>query len=60
MIYNQLEFYLQDNWKVRANRLTLDYGLRFVHQGPQYDQFDQMSNFFPAQFTAANSQVLYP
>ena len=58
MIYNQLEFYLQDNWKV-SNRLTLDYGLRFVHQGPQYDQFDQMSNFFPAQFTAANSQVLY-
>ena len=58
MIYNQLEFYLQDNWKV-SNRLTLDYGLRFVHQQPQYDQFDQMSNFFPAQFTAANSQVLY-
>ena len=46
MLYNQLEFYVQDNWKV-TNRLTLDYGMRFVHQQPQYDQFNQESNFFP-------------
>ena len=58
MLYNQLEFYVQDNWKVN-NRLTLDYGMRFVHQQPQYDQFDQESNFFPNKFTAANAQVLY-
>ncbi len=42
-----------------TNRLTLDYGMRFTHQTPQYDQFDQESNFFPNQFTAANAQVLY-
>ena len=70
MLYNQLEFYLQDNWKV-SNRLTLDYGMRFVHQQPQYDQFNQMSNFFPSSslfganpqgvsgWNAANAQVLY-
>ena len=58
MLYNQLEFYVQDNWKV-SNRLTLDYGMRFVHQQPQYDQFNQESNFFPDKFTAANAQVLY-
>ena len=58
MLYNQLEFFIQDNWKV-TNRLTLDYGMRFVHQQPQYDQFNQESNFFPNQFTAANAQVLY-
>jgi hypothetical protein len=58
MLYNQLEFYIQDNWKV-SNRLTLDYGMRFVHQQPQYDQFNQMSNFFPEKFLAANAQVLY-
>ncbi len=58
MLYNQLEFYIQDNWKV-SNRLTVDYGMRFVHQQPQYDQFNQMSNFFPDKFIAANAQVLY-
>ena len=45
MIYNQIEGFLQDNWKV-TNRLTVDYGLRLVHQGPQYDQNETMSNFF--------------
>ncbi len=58
MLYDNVEFYVQDNWKV-TNRLTLDYGMRFVHQTPQYDEFDQESNFFPTQWTAANSEVLY-
>ena len=47
MIYNNTEFYVQDNWKA-SSRLTLDYGLRFTRQQPQYDQFQQMSNFFPS------------
>ncbi len=34
------------------SRLTLDYGLRITHQGPQYDQFGQMSNFFPDKWSA--------
>jgi hypothetical protein len=58
MIYNNTEFYVQDNWKA-SNRLTLDYGLRFTRQQPQYDQFGQMSNFFPEQWTASQSPVLY-
>ncbi len=58
MIYNNLEFYLQDNWKI-GRRLTLDYGMRFTHQTPQYDQFNQASNFFPSQWSATNAQVLY-
>jgi hypothetical protein len=58
MIYNQIEWYVQDNWKVN-NRLTLDYGLRFVNQQPQHDQFNQMSNFFPNEWKAASAPVLY-
>jgi hypothetical protein len=58
MLYDNVEFYVQDNWKV-TNRLTLDYGMRFTHQTPQYDEFDQESNFFPTQWTAANAEVLY-
>ena len=58
MIYNNTEFYLQDNWKVNS-RLTLDYGLRFTHQQPQYDQFLQMSNFFPNQWSLGAAPLLY-
>ena len=58
MLYNQTEFFVQDNWKVN-NRLTLDYGMRFVHQQPQYDQFQQMSNFFPDKWKASDAPVLY-
>jgi hypothetical protein len=58
MIYNQREFFLQDNWKV-TRRLTLDYGMRFVNQQPQHDQFRQMSNFFPDRWKTSEAQVLY-
>jgi hypothetical protein len=58
MIYNNTEFYLQDNWKMTP-RLTLDYGMRFTHQQPQYDQFGQMSGFFPDRWDASAAPVLY-
>ncbi len=58
MIYNNTEFYVQDNWKA-TSRLTVDYGIRFTRQQPQYDQFGQMSNFFPEQWSASQAPVLY-
>ena len=57
-LYNQIEFYVQDTWKV-TNRLTLDYGMRFVHEQPQYDKLEQSSNFFPNQYQASAEPVLY-
>jgi hypothetical protein len=52
------EGFVQDNWKV-TNRLTLDYGMRFVHQIPNYDGYYNDSNFFPDQWNAANAPRLY-
>jgi Carboxypeptidase regulatory-like domain/TonB-dependent Receptor Plug Domain len=58
MVYNQIEAFVQDNWKL-TDRLTLDYGMRFVHQGPQYDINNTMSNFFPGKWQASQAPVLY-
>ena len=51
-VYNNYEWYLQDNWRVN-DRLTLDYGLRFYWLEPTYDTKLQTSNFLPDQFNAA-------
>jgi hypothetical protein len=49
---------VQDNWKV-SDRLTLDYGVRFTRQQPQYDAFLQTSNFLPEKWKQAQAPLLY-
>ncbi len=57
-VYDNTEAYIQDNWKLN-NRFTLDYGVRFVRQQPQYDKLGQASNFFPNEWTAGAAPLLY-
>ena len=57
-VYNNIEGYLQDNWKVTP-RLTFDYGLRFTHQQPQYDELLQTSRLFLEDWSASAAPMLY-
>ncbi|MGB7847304.1 MAG: carboxypeptidase regulatory-like domain-containing protein [Candidatus Acidiferrum sp.] len=52
--YNQLEFYVQDTWKI-TQRLTLDYGMRFSWIPPQYDAKNQIAIFDPFSYNQANA-----
>ncbi|HKY20616.1 MAG TPA: carboxypeptidase-like regulatory domain-containing protein [Vicinamibacterales bacterium] len=56
--YKNVEWYLQDNWKV-SNRFTLDYGIRFIHQQPQHDSYQQASNFFLDKWKQSDAPALY-
>ena len=56
--YTNLEFYVQDTWKVMP-RLTLDYGMRFAWFQPQYESRDQLAIFDPASYDPAKAVRLY-
>jgi hypothetical protein len=57
-VYNNTEGFAQDNWKV-TDKWTLDYGVRLVHQQPQYDELGQASNFLPEKWAVGNAPFLY-
>ena len=57
-VYNNIDWYAQDNWKVR-NNLTLDYGLRFVYMQPTYDTRIQASTFFLDRWQSSQAPQLY-
>ena len=54
--YNNIEGYIQDNWRVN-NKLTMDYGVRFVHAQPQHDSLLQSGNFLPDEWQPSAAPV---
>jgi len=57
-VYNNVEWYLQDNWKA-GDHLTLDYGVRFYWMQPTHDTLNQTSNFLPDKYVASAAPRLY-
>jgi hypothetical protein len=50
--FNDLEFYLQDTWKVTP-KLSLVLGLRYIRTTPTYTKGNNMTNFNPFSFSDA-------
>ena len=56
--YYNVEFYVQDNWKVNR-RLTLDLGIRFYHPTPQFDLNGTFTNFLASNYSKSTAPRLY-
>jgi hypothetical protein len=55
--FTNLEWYIQDNWKV-SRRFTLDYGLRFYHDPGQEEVRSQAAAFVQGLYNRANAPTL--
>jgi hypothetical protein len=55
--FTNTEWFVQDTWRVLPN-LSLDYGVRFYHDPPQYDSRLQLSSFLPSAYNPATAPVL--
>ncbi len=56
--YWNLDFYVQDNWRV-SRRLTLDLGVRMVHQESQYDRNNTFTVFRDSLYSVAKMPRMY-
>jgi len=56
--FNQVEFFVQDNWRLNR-KLTLDFGMRFVHMGATYVAGQDISYFDPTKWDPAKAPKMY-
>jgi hypothetical protein len=54
----ELDWYAQDSWRV-SKHLTIDYGVRFIHERPVSDNSGTLANFYPQLWNAGQAPVLY-
>jgi hypothetical protein len=55
--FRNIEAYAQDTWRIR--RVTLDYGVRLIHEQPQHDEANVITNFLTDKWNAASAPLLY-
>lgn len=55
--FTNFEWYAQDTWRPRPH-LSVDYGVRFYHDPPQYDRRMQLTAFVPQLYAAGQAPVL--
>ncbi|HEX4168095.1 MAG TPA: carboxypeptidase regulatory-like domain-containing protein [Bryobacteraceae bacterium] len=58
-IYNQLELYAQDTWKV-SPKLTLNLGVRYFYIPHTYEQNNILYNFLPTAYNPAQAVTVLP
>lgn len=56
--WTEVDWYVQDSWRV-SKRLTVDYGLRFVHESTVTDDSKTYSDFYPQLWNPSQAPVLY-
>jgi hypothetical protein len=56
-IYNQVEWYAQDTWKVNS-RLAINYGARFYWLQPIHNSKSNIANFFPQTWQGSQAPSL--
>lgn len=49
---NEFDFYAEDSWKATPH-LTLNYGVRFYHDGWMYDSLGRLAAFLPSLYNAS-------
>jgi hypothetical protein len=56
--FNQVEFFVQDNWRLKRN-FTLDYGARFYYIGPTYVAGQDVAYFDPNAWSQGSAPQLF-